>query len=183
MSNTLFKIELSDIHWLDRFDDPDDRCAHGKVKVIINDEIVCENSSEEFDRYNLTASALHLLRTLELDHLENDKLMDYLITAEGHHIDHLENNPIVHIETEYPMGGGTSWQVRHEDDKVILTTETANEISIDFNIYKTEVLRFVDQVERFYNESSSKKQPSIEYDKVAYEKLWAEWNARRAKWK
>jgi len=184
MSNINFKIELKKIHWLASYgeDDDLDRCAHGKVTVIIGDEIIADNSEDEDDFWCLSAMAFHLLRTLDMSHTEESKVGDCLVTASGHHIDHHKNDPYVHIETEYCAGYGKNWWVIHEEDTIKLETESSKVIGISFNHYKEEVLSFVDKVEAFYKNSKPKILPDDHYDKEGYLKFWKEWNERRAKW-
>lgn len=185
LNKSEFKIELKKIHWLDNYgdQDEDDRCAHGKVCVNIGSELVVDNSSDPNDWWSLTAMALHLLRTLELNHTSEDPVGDCLVPGEGHHIDHHKNDPIVHIETAYPMVKGENWWVVHEDATVKLITKSATEQIIQFEDYKTEILSFVDKVEAFYKSSKRKSLPQDGYDREGYLKLWSEWNSRRNKWR
>lgn len=183
MAGQPFNIDLLKIHWLDNFDDPDDRCAHGKIRVTIGDEIVADNSANPNDWWTLSATALHLLRTLESNHTKTNPVAACLVPGEGHHIDHHENNPVVHIETAYPMVSGRNWWVTHLDNKVRLETATGHSISIPFDDYKQQVLSFVDKVEAFYNNSKPKNSPDNKYDREAYTKFWTEWKNRRDKWK
>ncbi len=182
MAGQTFKIDLLNIHWLDFIDDPDDRCAHGKIRVTIDDEIVADNTSDLNDWWTLSAMALHLLRTLGTDHTKDSPVAACLVPGEGHHIDHHENNPVVHIETAYPMVAGRNWWVTHADNNVWLETETGNSISIPFDEYKQQVLSFVDKVEAFYKSSKPKNSPNNKYDRDAYNKFWAEWTSNRDKW-
>jgi hypothetical protein len=185
LNSKRFKIDLKKIHWLENYEDEDnlDLCAHGKVCVTIGNEIVADNSSDSNDWWSLTAMSLHLLRTLELNHTSESLVGDCLVPSEGHHIDHQPNDPIVHIETVYPMERGKNWWVIHQDNQVKLTTESNFETVIPFEEYKDEVLNFVDQVEGFYQSSQPKTLPEDEYDKGGYLKLWKEWELRRKKWK
>jgi hypothetical protein len=177
-----FNIELIKLHWLENYDDPDDRCVHGKVRIIIGGEIVVNNSDDPDDWFNLSAIAIHLLRTLETNHTEESLVAQCLIPREGHHINFRENEFQVHIETAYPMAGGHNWWVTHLENNVTIETERGDFTTIPFNYYKNEVLNFVDKVKGFYKESSPKNLPYDDYDKVAYLKFWNEWSVRRNLW-
>jgi hypothetical protein len=177
-----FKIEIISTHWLENYDDPDDRCVHGKVKVIFGNEIVAENSDDPNDWFTLSAMALHLLRTLETNHTEETPVAQCLVPGDGYHIDHRENQFQVHIETLYPMVYGYNWWVTHIKDKVKLETIIGNISIIPFEIYKKEILNFADKIEEFYKKSSPKNLPEIEYDKIGYLKFWNEWHTRRNNW-
>ena len=185
MSSKRFKIKLKKVHWLENYGPEDnlDLCAHGKVCVTIGDETVADNSSDSNDWWSLTAISLHLLRTLELNHTSETPVGDCLVPGERHQIDHHKNDPIVHIETVYPMVKGENWWVIHQDTQVRLITESNSETIIPFEIYKSEILRFVDKVQGFYESSKPKTLPENEYDKKGYLKLWKEWKLRRNKWK
>jgi hypothetical protein len=180
-----FKIHLKKIHWLQNFGDDDDLdlCAHGKVQVIIGNEIIADNNHDENDWWCLSAMALHLLRTLDMNHTKENPVGDCLVPANGHHIDHHKDDPFVHIETEYFISGaGENWWVVHLGDKVRLETESTKVIVIPFINYKEQVLSFADKVQDFYKISKPKKMPDDHYDKEGYIKLWKEWNERRSKW-
>jgi hypothetical protein len=185
LNSKIFKIELKAIHWLENYGDEDnlDLCAHGKVRVTIGDEIIADNSTDPNDWWSLTAMALHCLRTLEMNHTSENPVGDCLVPGEGHHIDHHKNDPIVHIETVYPMVKGENWWIIHNNQQVKLITHSSKEIEISFDDYKTEILSFVDKVQDFYNSSKPKTLPEDDYDKEGYLKLWKEWELRRNKWK
>lgn len=185
MSNHPFKIELQEIHWLESYGEETqlDLCAHGKVRVIIGNEVVAENNQDRDDWWSLTAMALHLLRTLDQNHSKENLVGDCLIPSEGHHLDHQENTPYVHIETSYPMKKGVNWWVYHHNNNVKLVSEKFIETTIPFEEYKAQVLNFFDQVKDFYSTSKPKVLPKIKYDKEGYLKLWHEWETRRSKWK
>ncbi len=170
------------IHWLDDFDDPDDRCAHGKIRVTIDNKIVVDNLDDPNDWWTVSAAAMHLLRTLEFNHTKTNRVAACLVPIEGHHIDHDENNPIVHIETAYPMVAGRNWWVTHSDNEIRLETESGHSILIPFDEYKQQVLSFADKVEAFYISSKPKNLPEDKYDRDAYNKFWAEWKSRRIKY-
>ena len=182
MSKKDFSIELRTIHWLEHYDDPDDRCAHGKVLVRIGNEIVADNTDDFNDWWTVSAMALHLLRTLDINHTEKSPVAQCLVPSEGYHIDHRENELIVHIETAFPMAKGSNWWVTHLNNTVTLHTKTGQFICMPFEEYKKEVIKFVDKVEEFYIKSSRKNLPADEYDRDGYLKFWKEWHFRRRKW-
>lgn len=170
------------MHWLENYDDPDDRCVHGKVRVKIGGEIVAENKDDINDWWTLSAMALHLLRTLESNHTEKSPVAQCLIPKEGHHIDHNPNDFSVHIETVYPMVDGRNWWVTHLENEISLETESGNTTVIPFQTYKKEVISFVDKIEGLYKSSSPKNLPVDKYDCDGYLRFWNEWHVRRNKW-
>jgi hypothetical protein len=77
---------------------------------------------------------------------------------------------------------GIDWEVIHENGNIKLKTETGKETVVEFNNYKSEVLKFVDKVERFYIESGDKKISEDEIERKGYIEFWNEWKKRRSKW-
>jgi len=182
MTRAEFNIDLIKIHWIENCDDPDDRCVHGKVRVKIGNEIVADNTDDINDWWTLSAMALHLLRTLETEHTENNPVAQCLIPGEGHHINYNEKDFSVHIETAYPMVRGCNWWVTHSEKNITFETENGYITSIPFQTYKEEILAFVDKIENFYKTSSPKNLPIDKYDREGYLKFWNEWHTRRNKW-
>ena len=174
MKEKLFQIELLEIHWLEGIPEEIDLCAHGQVKVRIGNEVIVEKRGKE-NHWTLSAMAMHLLRTIENNHEENDLVGEHLIPCCGHHIDHLENELDVHIQGCFE---GINYWVRHNEDTVTLETEKGIQVNISVEEYKTEVIDFVNKVEDFYKQSMPKKLPDEEYDRIGYEKFWSEWKRR-----
>jgi len=180
MGNSQFKIELKNIHWLENFGEQDDLdlCAHGIIFITIGNEIVADNTENNFD-CALTGTALHLLRSLESNHTAENLVGERLIPGEGHCLIPIDNNS-VHVVTAYPNVRGWNWWVVHEKDKVRLITESKKEIIISFERYKSEVINFVDKVDEFYKISKPKTLPhNNENEKVGYLRLRSEWKKIR----
>lgn len=177
MKNKSFEINLLDIHWLKNSDEERDLCAHGQVKIRIGDEIIVDRRKKE-NHWTLSAMAIHLLRTVEENHNEENSVGEHLIPCCGHHIDHLKNELDVHIQGCFT---GINYWIEHKESIVILTSESGNQIEIEIDKYKEQVKKFVDKVEKFYKESKPKKLPEDEYDKIGYKMMWEEWKRRRIK--
>jgi len=183
MNNSKFNIELKKIGWLENFGDQDnlDLCAHGIVFITIGNEIVADNTENNFD-CALTATSLHLLRSLESNHTENSPVGERLIPGEGHCLIPIDNNS-VHVVTAYPNVTGWNWWVIHEQDKVRLITESKKETIISFESYKIQVINFVDKVDEFYKISKPKILPhNDENEKEGYLRLRSEWKKIRNKY-
>lgn len=184
MTHSKFVIELKKIHWLKNYGNEDefDLCAHGKISVTIGNQLIVNNTELEDDWWSLTATAIHLLRTLEANHLPEALVGACLVPREGHHINHHKGNPVVHFETAYSMEEGRNWWVMHENKEVKLITESLNETTMTFDDYKIQILKFVDKVQQFYKESKPKVLPKEVYDGEVYIRMWKEWKNRRMKW-
>lgn len=175
MKNKPFEIELIDIHWLEDTPEEIDLCAHGQVKIKIGNEIIVDKR-EKGDHWTLSAMAIHLLRTVERNHTPQELVEEHLIPCCGHHIDHLKNEPDVHIQGCFT---GVNYWVNHKDGIVELTTESGTTIEFALEDYKDEIKKFVDKVEEFYKQSKPKKLPDEKYDRIGYRMLWKEWKRRR----
>ncbi|GAB3723045.1 hypothetical protein GCM10028861_24490 [Flavobacterium koreense] len=172
-----FSIEITEIHWLFKEDIQADLCAHGKVKVEIGDELIAGIKDDE--DWTISATALFLLRTLDRNHTKENQVGEHLIPCCGHFF--VFNNEM----EEVYVGGcskGIDWEVIHENGNVKFKTETGKETLVEFDFYKTQVIKFVDKVEQFYVESGEKKIPEDEFDRNAYLEFWNEWKTRRNKW-
>lgn len=178
MKKESFKIELLDIHWLKDSDEQTDLCAHGQVKVTVGNEIIVDRQGIE-NHWTLSAMAMHLLRTLEKNHVKDDVVGEHLIPCCGHHIDHLEEELDVHIQGCFT---GVNYWVEHQGDNLYIATENECQIEIEFKEYKTQILNFADEIEQFYKQSKPKILPEDDYDRKGYQMFWQEWNRRKAKW-
>ena len=178
MIKSNFEISILNLYWMKNMPEQIDRCAHGNVKITIGEKIIVDQLPNN-DDWTLSAMALHLLRTLETDHLPEDKVGDHLIPHCGFNFGYLQGEEEVYI---YGCFEGINYWVKHYNDRVKLRAEHGTEIDILFEDYKTEVLRFADQVKAFYDMSKPKALPEDEYDREGYELFWKEWNRRRKKW-
>lgn len=178
MKTNTFSIEIIENHWLFTEDIHSDLCSHGKVKVEIGNELIAGIKDDE--DWTLSATALFLLRTLERNHTKENQVGEHLIPCCGHFLVYRDDMDEVYV------GGcpsGIDWEVIHENGNVKLKTESGKETTITFDLYKTQVLNFVDKIEIFFKESGEKKIPEDEFDRNGYLEFWNEWNKRRNKWK
>lgn len=177
MDEDIFILEIISMNWLTEDEPEIDLCAHGQVKVQINDEVICGEMNDE--GWNLRASAIHLLRTLDRNHKFNNSFGDKLLPFDGHHVDHLDHEEEVHIQGS-PVG--IDWNVTHVNDYVIIESENGNHAKLHFNKYKNIILEYTDKIEKFYKDSKPKIIPGDDYDRIGNEKLWQEWHTKRSKW-
>lgn len=165
-----FDIEILKLNWLDKLEESQDRCAHGKVYLRIGNEIIC---NEEKGEWTLSSTALYLMRTLN----ENYEIGEYgsqLIPCCGHFLITDENDDEFVIIIGCP--NGIDWTIRHlENDQIKHISESGNEGIIDKEDYRKVVLNFANQVELFYKESKPKEIPEDEFDRKGYTAFWNEW--------
>ena len=178
MSKNNFSIEIIKMHWLYEENIHADLCAHGKVKVEIGNELIAGIKDDE--DWTISAMALFLLRTLERNHTKENPVGEQIIPCCGHFL--VFDNDMAEVY----IGGcpsGIDFEVVHENGSIKLKTESEKETLIPFNLYKSEILKFVDKVEQFYIESGEKEIPEDEFNQKGYLEFWNEWRIRRTKWK
>jgi hypothetical protein len=173
-----FSIEITEMHWLFQEDIHADLCAHGKVKIEIGNEIIAPIKEDE--DWTISATALFLLRTLERNHTKENQVGEHLIPCCGHFIIFTDDLDEVYVGG---CANGIDWEVIHENENIKLKTESGNETIVDFELYKTQVLKFADKVEQFYKDSGEKKISEDEYERIGYAEFWNEWNRNGNKWK
>jgi len=60
-----FELHILGLKWLDRMEETNDLCVHGKVYLKIGNETLCDADKGE---WTLSPTALYLMRTLEEDY-------------------------------------------------------------------------------------------------------------------
>jgi hypothetical protein len=172
MIHNQFEIRVIELHWIDNTDEAKDLCAHGKVYLRINDEIVCDESNLDV---TVSATALYLLRSLT----ENYKKDDYgsqLLPCCGFFTYFDENGRSVICGCP----NGIDWTIEHLDSRLIKhISEGGKEAIINKEDYKKMVFDFADKVENFYKESKPKIIPIDDFDRGAYYEIWEEWKKLR----
>lgn len=172
MTKDWFEIAVDKIRWLADESEEWDICAHGCVYVKIGDEVIAGGDTE----WCVSASALHLLRTLASNHTKANPVGEQLIPCCGHLLIADTDNDDVCIGC---CPSGIDWEVKHRDHYVKLTTVSGTEAIISYNIYKEAVYTFADKVEAFYRISLSKEFED-DFERRSYEKFWGEWDRRRS---
>lgn len=162
-----FKPEVKNLAWIDgSSDNPKDPCLHGDIRVKLGKTVL------EYDA-TVSATALYLLKSLEYDHIAGEGLQ--FLPCCGNTF--IPNEDLSEVEI-IGCDNGIDWTLLHEGEKVRIILENKEEITIPFEEYKTEVLKFVDRIEAFYL-SSSPKVLHDEFEEEGYRAFWNEWKRRR----
>lgn len=75
---------------------------------------------------------------------------------------------------------GIDWTVKHiENGQIKHISESGKEGIISKDEYQKMVIEFVNQVEKFYEQSKPKVIPEDEFDRKGYEAFWKEWKKLR----
>lgn len=163
----MFKIEVSDLSWIDgSADNPKDVCLHGYAVVYIGDRKLERNAC-------VSASALYMLKSLSEDHIIDKS--NQMLPCCGNFIIPDENLENVEI---YGCPSGIDWSVIHDGENVKLVLDDGFEETVSLNDYQKEVFAFADKIEVFYN-SCSPKVMSAEFNRDVYTAFWNEWHRRR----
>lgn len=163
-----FKIVVKDLAWINGDqDDPEDLCLHGTVNVTIGEEIF------EFAA-TVSAAALYMLKSLTEDHLADDVIQ--MLSCCGHFM--IANNDLTEVVIT-GCGMGIDWKVLHNGEYVKLITESGKETILSMEEYRSEVFKFADIVEAYYNQCSPKILPEDTFVQNGYTAFWNEWHRRR----
>ncbi len=171
-----FAIQLHSLCWLEGQDEANDLCAHGRLDVVVGDDALCTPASGE---WTLTAAALHLMRTTEVDYAIGD-FGGQLIPCCGFSMIPDENQRRVFA---FGCATGIDWSVRHDRmlGVVVLTTNSGREHLVDAAVYRKEIAQLADAVERFYTSSAPKKTRDTAEERAGFLLLWEEWARLRAR--
>ncbi len=168
MSN-LFAIDILELCWLDGQPEESDLCAHGVVRIHLGENVL-------EDEVSMSASALHLLRTLRDDH-EPDE-MAKLFPTDGFCWTPSGGAYPYPIYLGGCPNGGFDGTVTHEADVVCIALEGLPEVRVPVAAYRAEVFRFADAVEGLF---AARKQKIVEtyLDRLWYPLFWEEWRGHR----
>lgn len=164
----MFSIKVSDLHWMDGVEQAEDLCLHGNATAIIGDEVL------EYDDATVSSTALYLLKSIKEDHkiYESNQMLPccgfFMIADEA-----LSQVDICGCPN------GVDWSVLHENDSVILITETGKRTVVPIDEYRQTVFAFADMIESFYKSSEEKIMPKDEFDRNGYVAFWNEWKTLR----
>jgi len=173
----MIRLDLLEPAWIDdAVDNPADQCAHGKVRLVVNGTPLLEPCDGEF---TVSATALHLLRTVELDSTPDAPVADgcqfvpccahSLFTAEAARFGFLATGCPNGIELDVTHHGGTVEIVRRD---------TAVRAAVSAKEWRDAVLGFAVQVKRFYESSKTRLVPDDPDEQRAWSMFWSEWGDR-----
>lgn len=165
----MFSISVSDLHWLEGVNEAEDLCLHGYVVVTIGDECF------EYEA-TVSSTALYLLKSLEEDHRIYES--NQMLPCCGFCM--IANDDLSKVDI-CGCPNGVDWSVLHEEDEVVLITESGKATRIPRNEYQKTVFSFADEVESFYRKSIPKSVPKEEFARNGYIAFWNEWKSIRYK--
>ena len=158
-------------------DDPNDFCAHGRVKFQINNKDFIKPSD---GLWTVSTAALFLLRALEESHATEKNVT----VTEGNYLFPCCGFSVWPNEGKYKVicigcnqGIDLSVIINKDSNTVVISKD--NSETIGYSAWQTAVCKFVDQVAEFYQKSIKKIEPTDELDRQGWKLFWEEWNLRR----
>lgn len=164
----MFRIDILELCWLQGQPEETDLCAHGIVRIHIGEHVM-------EDEVSMSASALHLLRSVTDDH-EPDELAKLFPTGGYSWTPWGDPYPI------YLGGcpnGGFDGTVTHEDGFIRIALEDLPPVRVPLADYRAEVFRFADAVEGLFTASKPKVVMEDSLDELWYPLFWKEWHRLR----
>ncbi|MBR4961611.1 MAG: hypothetical protein IKY52_12015 [Clostridia bacterium] len=159
-----FTIRGENYHWIDKAEDNvTDLCLHGHVTVAIGNTVLTGDG-------NVSAAALLLLKSLTEDHTPGEIQM---VPCCGHFWcpdEALENVTIIGCDK------GLDWTVAHENGAVRLTAMDGETVFVDEYAYLEEVLRFAENVDRYFSHCPPRLLPEDPFTRNGYAAFRNEWN-------
>lgn len=163
-----FSIDAVNLCWInDAADDPHDLCLHGFATARIGERELSYDAT-------VSATALYLLKSISEDHVIYEE--NQLLPCCGFF--YIPNADLTGVDI-IGCPNGVDWSVIHDGDAVKLILEDGYTETVTLEEYKTEVFRFADKIEAFYDSCAPKVMPKDEYDRNAYLAFWNEWRQRR----
>ena len=172
------------LRWIDGMDQPNDLCAHGDVRFQVETtELVSpEDNGQDL---NISATALHLLRTLSTPHTQSEPICSQLFPHCGHFLVDEPNREDVLIVGGCPAG--VDFEVLHrrsptqlDEDSIVIRSDDNLEWCVDWREWRTAVFHFADTITDFYA-ASSPKRPNTQLAAKGFQKFQEEWKRRREK--
>src|SRR5436190_21575034 len=166
----LFTIDIVEQGWLDGSSSEQDLCSHGRIKLVIDDQLISPADEE----YGISESALALLRTLEHDHSPEHPIAERLI-FHGCGTMLMLGCPI-----------GFDWSVEHVPGQVrianVVRYDTTSEsdavhfpdlaVEVPDEQYRQQIVKFADEAKTLFDGIT--KTFYDDEDRERYEEFWAE---------
>ncbi len=176
--NNSFQIEIIEHGWLDDTLPEDDICSHGRLRIVIGDQVIIPIANDTDHRpYGISESALALLRTLEGDHSQEQPVAEQLV-FHGCGARLMSGCPI-----------GINWRVEHRADYAVISNvvrydSTNEDDAVHFSGLVVEVpeAQYRQQIVAF---AMHAQEPFItvtkvfndDFDEERYQEFWSEYNA------
>ena len=163
----MFSIDVSNLHWMEGTSEEEDLCLHGNAIAKIGNETFAYEAT-------VSSTALYLLKSLKGDHKIYES--NQMLPCCGFFM--IANDDLSKVDI-CGCPEGIDWSVHHENENIVLTTDSGNITTILKTDYQKEVFSFADKIEKFYHKSKPKIIPTNDFDKNGYIAFWNEWKSIR----
>ena len=159
----MIELYAIDMHFLGNDEQirSNDLCVHGNTYLNINGVVISDKVEENSD-FCVSASALRFLRSLFGGHESGHE--EQLIPCCGYMMVPAEDGKSVEI---IGCPDGIDFDVKINGEKVLIVLEDKTELELGYEEYKSAVLKFAEQVGKFY-ESSTKRVYFSDYEKQGF---------------
>ena len=147
-----------------------DYCVHGHVLFMIDDTVI-----EDGDEWCTSASALRFMRSVLSNHFSGAE--EHMIPCCGHFMIPADDGKSVHISG---CSNGIDFDLIHEENRIVIKTADGRSFSVNFSEYKTAVLSYVEQIEKFMRDAPARIFDDP-FDKKGYEAFKTEWFSLKEK--
>ncbi len=170
----VIELKLENTHWIKGSkDDPEDQCAHGNIKFILDDLIISDAQEE----WTVSAAALFLLRTVHLDHSENASVAEsnYIIPCCGF-------NPFKIEDDRFQLllmgcNHGLNPEITHQNG-LVSVTHNGQVRTVIKSEWAQAIANFAEEVLSFYRSSSPKLPIEDKLDQEGWGLFWQEFHHR-----
>jgi hypothetical protein len=172
----LVTLEGTEFQWVrGTEDDPTDQCAHGRVRFEVDDATFV---SPDDGLWTVTAAALHLLRTLEMDHTPSAPVTanNALIPCCGFFV--IPSDGVLRCAV-LGCPHGVDLEVKHDGGWVTIASVSTT-ARVPEEEWRQAVLAFAGRVRDFYRACLPKTPDGDQLRRDGWAALWSEWDERAA---
>ena len=141
-----------------------DCCVHGHVLFMIDDTVI-----EDGGEWCTSASALRFMRSVLSNHFSGSE--EHMIPCCGHFMIPADDGKSVQISG---CSNGIDFDLIHEENRIMIKTADGRSFSVNFSEYKTAVLSYAEQVEKFMRDAPARIFDDP-FDKKGYQAFKTEW--------
>lgn len=167
LKKSIIELKASELHFLGDTEDEKryDLCLHGKATLRVNDTVFADSVE-----CCITASALRFLRSLRKDHEVGHD--EQLFPCCGNMLISSEDGKTV---TVIGCPNGIDFPIFHVGDNVILVSQSAGQIAVEYVEYKKAVTAYAKDILDFLQNSPDRISKD-DFEKAGYEAFLTEFN-------
>ncbi len=173
----MIDITPENLHWLGN--EAEDQCVHGGLTIVLDGKILMSPSDGEY--WNLSATSIYLLRTLETEHSSTCSVTEgsWFIACCAHAVFPHEDTRYGFVMTD-GCGNGRDLEIRHNSDSAEVVVKVGAEVTtVSFEKWEKIVASFTSVISEFYSSSLPKIEDTDPAIRRGWEMYWEEWVARR----